>query len=200
VYVTEFAQYGSLQNLMKHKTSDDVDMKIRIKFMIDAAKGILYLHENGILHRDIKPNNILVFSININEKINAKLTDFGSSRNINMLMTNMTFTKGVGTPVYMAPEVLKHEKYNKCADLYSFGVTMCQCFKWGDVYLNKHFKFPWQIAEFVSDGNRVEQPKEISSELFDIITKCWCQKPEARPSIEETVFLLNKNDMRIQFN
>ena len=56
--------------------------------------------------------------------LNAKLTDFGSSRNINMLMTNMTFTKGVGTPKYMAPEILKREHYKKAADVYSFGTTI----------------------------------------------------------------------------
>ncbi|ELP85509.1 protein kinase, putative, partial [Entamoeba invadens IP1] len=114
--VTEFAQFGSMQDLMKHKTNKEVDVKMRIKIMIDAAQGIYYLHENNILHRDIKPDNILVISLDLNEKVNGKLTDFGSSRNINLLMTNMTFTKGIGTPTYMAPEILMKEKYKKNAD------------------------------------------------------------------------------------
>ncbi|ELP83647.1 protein serine/threonine kinase, putative, partial [Entamoeba invadens IP1] len=105
--VTEYAQYGSLQDLMKHKKSDEIDMKLRIKVMFDAAKGISYLHNNGILHRDIKPDNMLIFMLEITEEANAKLTDFGSSRNINMMMTNMTFTKNIGTPKYMAPEIWK---------------------------------------------------------------------------------------------
>ena len=49
-----------------------------------------------------------------------------------MLMTNMTFTKGVGTPVSMAPEVLNKEKYKKSADIFSFGVMLFECFKWGE--------------------------------------------------------------------
>ncbi|ELP92836.1 tyrosine protein kinase, putative [Entamoeba invadens IP1] len=109
--VTEFAQYGSLQDLIKHKNSNDVDIKFRVKILLDASHGIKYLHENGILHRDIKPDNILVVSLNVDDKVNAKLTDFGSARNVNLLMTNMTFTKGIGTPVYMAPEILKKDKY-----------------------------------------------------------------------------------------
>ncbi|ELP92495.1 protein serine/threonine kinase, putative [Entamoeba invadens IP1] len=103
--VTELAQYGSLQDLIKHKTSEEVDMKMRVKILLNAANGFSYLHSNDILHRDIKPDNILVFSLDLNNKANAKLTDFGASRNVNMLMTNMIFTKGVGTPKYMAPEI-----------------------------------------------------------------------------------------------
>ena len=71
--------------------------------MLDTAKGLTYLHTNGILHLDIKPDNVLVFSLDEIITVNGKRTDFGSIRNVNTLMTNMTFTKGVGTPVYMAP-------------------------------------------------------------------------------------------------
>ena len=52
-----------------------------------------------------------------------------------MLMTNMTFTKGVGTSVYMAPEVLNKEKYKKGVDVYSLGIMMYECLEWGKAYL-----------------------------------------------------------------
>ena len=67
-------------------------------------------------------------------KVNAKLTDFGSSRNINTLMTNLTFTKGVGTPKYMAPEILNKDHYKKQSDIYSFAVVMLEVMVWKDVY------------------------------------------------------------------
>ena len=69
--------------------------EVKLKLVLDAAKGLAYLHANGILHRDIKPDNVLVFSLDEELDVDGKLTDFGSSRNINILMTNMTFTKGV---------------------------------------------------------------------------------------------------------
>ena len=68
---------------------------IMAKLVIDTAKGLAYLHGNGILHRDIKPDNVPVFSLDEVLEANAKLPEFGSSRNINTLMTNMTFTNGV---------------------------------------------------------------------------------------------------------
>ena len=125
--VTEFATYGSLNDLI-HK-QEIINEQIRIKILIDLAKGISYLHNNGILHRDIKPDNILIFDIEhyTNDFINSKLTDFGSSRNTNILMTNMTFSKGIGTPIYMSPEVLNKQHYKKQSDIYSFSITMFEC-------------------------------------------------------------------------
>ena len=66
---------------------------------------------------------------------NGKLTDVGSSRNVNRLMTNTTITKGVAMPMYMAPEVLIKEKNKKAADVYSFGTMMYECFSCAGAYL-----------------------------------------------------------------
>ena len=92
--------------------------------------------------RDIKPDNVLVFWLDEVLTVNEKLTDFWSSRNVNTSMTNMTFTKAVGTPTYMAFEVLNKEKYKKAADVFSFGVTLPECFVWGDASSKAQFKYP----------------------------------------------------------
>ena len=111
--------------------------------MIDISKGIKYLHTNGILHRDIKSDNILVVSLNPND-INCKLTDFGASRNINMLQTNMTFTKAIGTPMYMSPELLQKQHYKLPSDIFSFSIVMYETWIWNDPYpsIDERFKFP----------------------------------------------------------
>ncbi|ELP92330.1 protein serine/threonine kinase, putative [Entamoeba invadens IP1] len=190
--VTEFAEYGSLQDLIKHKKSDEISNKIRVKMLLDAGKGILYLHENGILHRDIKPDNILVFSLELNQQVNAKLTDFGSSRNINMMMTNMTFTKGIGTPVYMAPEVLKKEHYKKPADVYSFAITMYETFIWGDAFPQNEYKYPWKIADEIVSGNRPHYICTVEQKYRNVIEKSWTQNSMERISIEGIITLLKE--------
>ncbi|GAB1223873.1 hypothetical protein ENUP19_0163G0027 [Entamoeba nuttalli] len=72
--------------MMLDKNITEIPKKIRIKFLIDGAKGISYLHSNGILHRDIKPDDFLVVTLDDNIKVNCTLTDFGGSRNINMMI------------------------------------------------------------------------------------------------------------------
>ncbi|KAL7717563.1 Protein serine/threonine kinase [Entamoeba marina] len=187
--VTEFAQYGSLQDLMNKQNQPRLITKVKI--LLNCSKGIEYLHINGILHRDIKPANFLIFSIDDNVEVNAKLTDFGSSRNINMLTTNMTFTKGIGTPAYMAPEVLKQNKYKKAADIYSFGVTMYEIMIWNEVYPKDKFKFPWKIAEFVTNGERLPKPNDMNDSIYSLISNCWKHEAKERYSIEEVIDNLN---------
>ena len=186
--VTEFAEYGSIQDFM-HKTEEDlVSLKLRVKMMLDCAKGIKYLHDNGILHRDIKPDNFLIITLDEDAKVNAKLTDFGSSRNINLMMTNMTFTKGVGTPAYMAPEILKREKYKKPADIYSFAITMLEIIIWEDAFPKEDFKFAWDIADCISNGNRPSSINKVSNEnIQNLIENSWCHDQTNRLVIDQIV-------------
>ena len=126
--VMESAPCGPLVDCIKKRR--EPDDRIKTKLMLDAVRGLEYLHVNEFLHTDIKRDNVLVFSLDGVVDVFGKLTDFGSSRNINLLMTNMTFTKGVGTPTYMAPEILNKEKYKNAADVFLFGVMLYECFQW----------------------------------------------------------------------
>ncbi|KAL7713823.1 Protein serine/threonine kinase [Entamoeba marina] len=183
--VTEFAQYGSLQDLIRK--SNPIDYSMKMKILLDCSKGISYLHSNGILHRDIKPDNFLILSLDTSAQVNAKLTDFGASRNINMMMTNMTFTKGIGTPIYMAPEILNRQKYKKSADIYSFAITIYQTMIWDNAYDKTQFIYPWDIAEFVSKGERLEKPNTMNETIYSLISNCWKQEPKERYEIEDVI-------------
>ncbi|ELP89890.1 protein serine/threonine kinase, putative [Entamoeba invadens IP1] len=193
--VTEYATCGSLKRVMETYTWQQVSLKLKIKMMLDCSLGISYLHNNGILHRDIKPDNVLVFSFedfDDSKTPNAKLSDFGSSRNFNQMMTNMTFTKGIGSPVYMAPEMLSQQHYKKQADIYSFAITMYETFSWEDAYKGDAFEYMWSIASFVMDGKRLEKHKRMTDEIFNVIQKCWDQDKNKRLTIDQLVETLHK--------
>ncbi|BFU26778.1 Protein kinase domain/Protein tyrosine kinase, putative [Entamoeba histolytica] len=121
---------------------------------------------------------------------NVKEIKFEPSRNINMMMTNMTFTKGIGTPVYMAPEVLNQEYYKMPSDIYSFSITMLQVITWKDPFPKSEFKFPWLIAEFITMGKRPNIIKEMEEDIKEIIENSWQQEPRERISIERIVRML----------
>jgi serine/threonine protein kinase len=76
-----------------------------------TLKGLIYLHKQGILHRDIKTANLL-----INEQGNVCIADFGISR-----IGNNDSTEMVGTALYMSPEVIKRQPYDAKADIWSLG-------------------------------------------------------------------------------
>ncbi|ELP83904.1 protein serine/threonine kinase, putative [Entamoeba invadens IP1] len=190
--VTEFAQYGSLQDLIKKKSKNEINLKMRVKLILDASKGLLYLHENGVLHRDIKPDNILVLNLDYTQKVSGKLTDFGSSRNINMMMTNMTFTKGIGTPKYMAQEVLNKEHYKKPADVFSLAVSLFECLIWEEIYPKEEFKFAWSIADFITSGKRIVKPLNMDESIYNVISKMWAVIPQERPTMDLCVEFIER--------
>ncbi|ELP95367.1 protein serine/threonine kinase, putative [Entamoeba invadens IP1] len=193
--VTEFANNGSLQDFINKERLTQPRKMTKLKFMIDASKGILYLHENGILHRDIKPDNILIFSIDENEKVNAKLTDFGASRNINLMMTNMTFTKGIGTPKFMSPELLNKKKYKTASDIYSFAITMAETFRWGNVFPLELYPKAWDIADEIASGKR-PNISDLDIPFQEIIKDCWQQDPKDRIKADVLVHRLEELMMK----
>ena len=195
--VTEFAPFGNLENLMRNNPDKPPTLQFRIKLMIDAGRGIQYLHENGILHRDIKPDNFLIMSLDENVPVNCKLTDFGSARNINLLMTNISFTKGIGTPAYMAPEIINKQHYKTAADIYAFAIVMYEIFGWTDAFPKTLFRFPWQIADFVMNGYRPYHCDAITPNLYNIIERSWCQKQNERLTIEDIVSCLETELMKL---
>ncbi|ELP92222.1 protein serine/threonine kinase, putative [Entamoeba invadens IP1] len=195
--VVEYAPLGSLRNIFMNKEIDEVCDKMKVKFMIDTTQALLYLHTNGVLHRDVKPDNVLVFNKTSIITTNVKLSDFGSSRNINLFLSNMSFTKGIGTPVYMAPEIYNKNKYSQAADVYALGITLLECMKWDEAYENKTFVYSFQIPDFINKGNRLPKPANVSNEMFAIVQACWDQTPKNRPTTQTILERLNQIEEKL---
>ena len=97
---------------------------IQVNICHDITLALRFLHSNGIVHRDLSSNNVLMIG-----NIRAKVTDFGMARlgDMNPRATHLTFTMCPGTDVYMPPEAVKDKPvYTEKIDCFSFGVIAVQ--------------------------------------------------------------------------
>ncbi|CAH9125445.1 unnamed protein product [Cuscuta epithymum] len=177
--LTEFLPRGSLYKLL-HRSTTEIDEKRRMRMAFDVAKGMNYLHTSHpiIVHRDLKTPNLLV-----DKNWVVKVCDFGMSR-----MKHHTFLSSkstAGTAEWMAPEVLRNEPSNEKSDVYSFGVILWEL---------ATLQVPWsgmnsmQVVGAVGfQGRRLIIPSQIDPMVSEIITDCWKQDPQARPSFAQII-------------
>ena len=116
-----FAKICECKNL-----PDDIIITIEIEVMKQMFESVNHLHLNKVIHRDLKPCNILIKLNSSNERF-IKLCDFGLS--VNHDLSSMTHSSDVGSNKYKAPEVKHGGKYTEKADIFSLGVMMCKDFK-----------------------------------------------------------------------
>ncbi|ELP93094.1 hypothetical protein EIN_053390 [Entamoeba invadens IP1] len=185
--VTEFAEYGSLSKVWgKHP----ITYQLKVKILDDMAVALAYLHQNTIIHRDVKGENLLLFSLNPRSPVCAKLTDFGTCRNVSERnLASKALSQGIGTPTYMPPECLQNSsEYSYPVDVYAYGMVLYETYTEKNAYENdERFNQPWMIPQFVIEGNRLDKPSGVPENYWDLTTKCWSQNPEDRPTFAEVL-------------
>ncbi|XP_059656422.1 serine/threonine-protein kinase STY8-like [Cornus florida] len=179
--VTEFMSRGSVYTLL-HKSSTVFKLPTVLKFAIDVAKGMSYLHHNNIIHRDLKTANLLM-----DENEVVKVADFGVAR---VQVQSGVMTAETGTYRWMAPEVIEHKPYDHKADVFSYGIVLWEL-------LTKELPYsyltPIQAAiGVVQQGLRPTIPKNTHPKLAELLQKCWQQNPTLRPEFSEILGILQQ--------
>jgi len=186
--VTEFMKHGSVKHaLNKRKKKKKIhEPSVKFRVALDAARGLAFLHQNNIIHRDVKNDNLLIVSLERKAPVTVKLTDFGTSRSSSMAI-QVEMTAGVGTPAFMAPEILDSKPYSKPADVFSFGILMYELWTEKTPYSTSGFSKPWEIAHFVIKGDRLPIPIDMPPVYSNIMVKCWDGNPSKRPTFDVVV-------------
>ncbi|XP_062204799.1 leucine-rich repeat receptor protein kinase HPCA1-like [Phragmites australis] len=122
--VYEYIPNGTLKESLTGKSGVRLDWRRRLRVVLGAAKGIAYLHELAdppIVHRDIKSSNVL-----LDERLNAKVSDFGLSKPLGEDSRGQVTTQVKGTMGYLDPEYYMTQQLTEKSDVYSFGVLMLE--------------------------------------------------------------------------
>lgn len=120
--VMELCDAGGIQKLLERKTR--FSEKETWTVIKQLAHAVAYLHDQYIVHRDLKLENILLSQPVGNELLNIKLTDFGLSFVKGGVGSDSMMQSVCGTPIYMAPEVIDDLGYSQQCDIWSIGVIM----------------------------------------------------------------------------
>lgn len=184
--VTEYMPGGNLYDYL-HKYHNKLDLAQILKMAIDVSKGMDYLHQHNIIHRDLKSANLLIDSDQV-----IKVADFGVAR---FESQHGDMTAETGTYRWMAPEVINHRPYDNKADVFSFAIVLWELATSKVPYDNLT---PLQAALGVRQGLRPEIPSGLNPTLADLMRRCWDVNPTKRPSFSDITFQLETLLQHIQ--
>jgi serine/threonine protein kinase len=183
--ITEFCDYGNLNTAIR---KNKLTWALKLKCLYDCARGMDFLHRSNILHRDLKPDNLLMVSMEVRSPVVCKISDFGTTRGVNRYAEGVECTRGVGTPIFMAPEVLSGSTYEKPADVYSFALMMHNVVSDKTPYSDdSDFTKPFQFAQLVIQGKRPKIQAGWPDTFVALMCAGWSRTPGDRLAFSDIV-------------
>jgi serine/threonine-protein kinase len=172
--VMELVRGGSLRQLLARGGSPDKVLSV----LAEVASALAYAHEQGIVHRDVKPENVL-----LTRSRRAKVADFGLARAGDQ--TSMTtMGKLIGTAVYMSPEQAKGDRATGFSDVYAMGVMIYEAITGETPFKSdSQLGFLYQHAEVEPPKPHVRLPYPTS--LAQLALECLAKDPAGRPTMAQ---------------
>lgn len=184
--VLEFCSDGTLQDKIHSSTFPMSWKDHKMQFAVDIAVAMAFVHRKLVVHLDLKAENVMLAT-----PLRVKLADFGTSK---QLQTEDSYQDGtVGTPVFMAPEVIRSEYYDFKADVFSYSILLCHLHNRS----MPHQEYGGNAADLMQEVasshlrptlDNVEEP--LVAPLLELIQRCWRDDPLERPSFPGIIYEL----------
>ncbi|PSR93910.1 kinase-like domain-containing protein [Coniella lustricola] len=173
--VMEYMEGGALTDVIDNNPVITEEQISTISF--ETCKGLEHLHAQNIIHRDIKSDNVL-----LDAQGHVKITDFGFCAKLTESKSKRATM--VGTPYWMAPEVVKQKEYGPKVDIWSLGIMAIEMIESEPPYLNEEpLKALYLIA--TNGTPRLKKPEKLSKELKAFLSVCLCVDVKSRASARE---------------
>ncbi|KAK8888726.1 hypothetical protein M9Y10_033460 [Tritrichomonas musculus] len=176
----EFEEYRLIDVL-----NSNINNTLKTRIVVDIVHAMKFLHEKGMMHRDLKTESIM-----LNSLLQTKLVDFGNVKISEKVLADdfslsgESLTKGIGSFAYMSPEMANEEEYDNKTDVYSFGAVLHRIF---------YGSLPKQSMKNKANGMKIEIERPVppvSVFCAELISKCLEPDPKMRPSFKQILDLM----------
>jgi len=172
--IMEYMEGGALTDVIDNNTLEEDQIAA---ICLETCKGLEHLHAQSIIHRDIKSDNVL-----LNAAGQVKITDFGFCAKLTDQKSKRATM--VGTPYWMAPEVVKQKEYGAKVDIWSLGIMAIEMIENEPPYLDEEpLKALYLIA--TNGTPALKKPEKVSKELKSFLAVCLCADVRSRATADE---------------
>ncbi|XP_056148951.1 dual specificity testis-specific protein kinase 2 [Lampris incognitus] len=189
--LTEYINGGNLEQLLD--SNKHLSWPMRVKLACEIASGLAYLHSKGIFHRDLTSKNCLIKCDELG--YTAVVGDFGLAEKIPTNDAEGEKLAVVGSPFWMAPEVLRDEPYNEKADIFSYGIILCEII----ARIQADPDFLPRTENFGLDYHAFQHMVgDCPPDFLQLAFNCCNMDPKLRPSFPDIVSRLEEILARLE--